>query len=412
MINFKKFLLEAASGKNTHMTHAEDAVIYGGVDGARDTIRALRSIRDMLAGQAKSSHDITVKWDGAPAVFAGIDPADGKFFVAKKGIFNKDPKVYKTPADIDADIKGSDLARKLKVSLEYLPKIGIKGVIQGDIMFTSDDIKKETIDGQKVITFQPNTIVYAVPADSAMAKTLLKAKLGVVFHTAYAGKDFESMTASYDVDASKLKKSSDVWFQDAGLRDLSGNALFTAKDTEKVTDSLSKAGRIFNKISGNVLRHIEQNRDLAQTIETFNNSLVRKGEVIKNTKQHVKSLIAWVQERFDKEAAKRKTDKGKGRVEDRRDEFMAFFSAENKQNLEFIFQLMNALVAAKNLIISKLDVLKRLDTFVRTKNGFRVTGQEGFVAIDRLGGGAVKLVDRLEFSQNNFSPDVIKGWES
>ena len=91
-MNLKTHIAEA---KNTHMTHIEDMVIDGGVAGARSAIFALRDLRDMLAGHTNDTKQVTVKWDGAPAVFAGIDPSDGKFFVAKKGIFNKNPKVYK-----------------------------------------------------------------------------------------------------------------------------------------------------------------------------------------------------------------------------------------------------------------------------------------------------------------------------
>jgi len=141
MRSFKQYISESKDGKNTHMTHIEDRVIYGGVKGAREAIFALRSMRDMLAGNSSSSHDVTVKWDGEPAVFAGIDPSDGKFFVAKKGIFNKEPKVYKSEADVKADTSG-DLADKLIIAYNELKKLGIKGVIQGDIMFTSRDIAK------------------------------------------------------------------------------------------------------------------------------------------------------------------------------------------------------------------------------------------------------------------------------
>jgi hypothetical protein len=241
MSTFKDYVevMEATkSGKNVHMTHIEDRVIYGGVKGAREAILALRSMRDMLAGNAKTGTNVTVKWDGAPAVFAGIDPSDGQFFVAKKGIFNKDPKVYKSVADVKADTSG-DLADKLSVAYEELKDLGIKGVIQGDIMFTND-LSTESIDGESYITFQPNTIVYAVPKNSELGKTISKAKLGVVFHTTYKGKDFESMKASFGVDLSKLKKKKSVWYQDADIKDLSGTATFTAKDTKEVTDALSK----------------------------------------------------------------------------------------------------------------------------------------------------------------------------
>ena len=118
MIDFKQYISEASvKGKNTHMTHIEDRVLYGGVKGAREAIFALRGMRDMLAGQSSKTTDVTVKWDGAPAVFAGIDPTDGRFFVAKKGIFNKNPKVYKTNKDIDNDTSG-DLNKKLNMMLK------------------------------------------------------------------------------------------------------------------------------------------------------------------------------------------------------------------------------------------------------------------------------------------------------
>ena len=407
MIGFKQFLTES---KNTHMTHIEDRVVYGGVTGARDAIAALRAFRDMLAGQGKSRFDVTVKWDGAPAVFAGTDPSDGKFFVAKKGIFNKDPKVYKSEADVRADTSG-DLADKLTIAYNELKDLGIKDVIQGDIMFTKNDLKVEDIDGEKYVTFQPNTIVYAVQNKSALAKTIKKANLGVVFHTTYTGKTFADMKASYGVDISKLKKKTSIWYQDADYKDQSGTATLTVTETKEVTDALSKAGKIFQKISGSALRQLESNTEIAGYIETFNNSLVRRGERIQNTGKHVNDLILWFEDKFGKEMTKRKTEKGKANVQKKLDEILKFFSKENKKNLDLVFALQNAIVDAKLLIISKLDKVKELDTFVRTKNGFKVTGSEGFVAIDKTNDGAVKLVDRMEFSMNNFSKDIIKGWE-
>jgi hypothetical protein len=410
MLKFKEFLPESKVGKNVHMTHIEDRVIYGGVKGARDSIAALRAFRDMLAGHGKSRFDVTVKWDGAPAVFAGIDPSDGKFFVAKKGIFNKDPKVYKSEEDVRADTSG-DLADKLIIAYNELKGLGIKDVIQGDIMFTKNDLNVENIDGEKYVTFQPNTIVYAVPVKSNLAKTIKKANLGVVFHTTYKGKTFEDMKASYGIDIGKLKKKSSIWYQDADYRDQSGTATLTDTETKRVTAALSKAGKIFQKIAGTTLRQLQSNSELAGYIETFNNSLVRKGERIENTGKHVNDLIIWFENKFGKEIEKRKSEKGKSKVQAKLDEIMQFFSKDNKKNLDLVFSLQNAIVDAKLLIISKLDKVKELDTFVRTKNGFKTTGSEGFVAIDKTTDGAVKLVDRLEFSMNNFSPDIIKGWQ-
>ena len=227
MITFAEHITEQ---KNTHMTHIEDKVLYGGVRGTRQAILALRELRKMLGGEKDGN--VSVKWDGAPAIFAGIDPSDGKFFVAKKGIFNKNPKIYKSATDVDDDTSG-DLADKLKDALKYLPSLGIKGVIQGDFLFSKSDVGKKKIKGVPYVTFHPNTIVYAIPDGTPMASDIKKAKLGIVWHTTYTGKTFESMKASYGVDVSKLKKSSAVWSQDAMLRDLTRYTM-SGKDTALV----------------------------------------------------------------------------------------------------------------------------------------------------------------------------------
>jgi hypothetical protein len=403
-MNFADFITEQ---KNTHMTHIEDKVLYGGVKGTRDAIMALRSLRDMLGGV----HDgnVSVKWDGAPAVFAGTDPRDGRFFVAKKGIFNKSPKVYKSNADIDADTSG-DLATKLKLALQYLPKLGIKGVIQGDFLFGPGDVKKSKIKGQSYLTFHPNTIVYAVPAGTEMAKQIQSAKIGIVWHTTYVGKTFEGMKAKYGVNVSQLNKTKDVWSQDAMLRDLTRFTM-SKKDTEEVNEYLSKAGFIFNQIAGSTLRQLENNRELAQTIETFNNTYVRRGEVVKNVDAHVNNLIRFIRNKYDKLRAQRTTERGKAAQQKKLDDILSFFSPQNKKSLRNMFELQRLIILAKLKLINNLNNLSKVQTFLKTNKGYRTTGQEGYVAIDKLGGDAVKIVDRLEFSYANFSPDILKGWD-
>ena len=404
MIPFKKFITEQ---KNTHMTHIEDAVIHGGVNGTRQAIMGLRGLRDMLQGTHKGG--LSVKWDGAPAVFAGIDPGDQQFFVAKKGIFNKNPMVYKTKADVDADTSG-ELNAKLNEALLYLPQLGIKNVIQGDFLYSASDVKTQKIDGQDYVTFHPNTIVYAVPVGSDMAKDILNSKIGIVWHTSYTGTTFESMKAKFGADVSKLSKSKDVWSQDAMLKDIT-QATLTADDTTTVNEKLSAIGSLFNKISGNVLKELGSNPALSQQIETFNNSFVRAGELVKDTEKHTEALVKYIENKFQKEIDKRKTSKGKDAQAAARDEFLKFFSPDNKKNLKLIFDLQKLIVEAKLILIAKLNELNGINTFIKTSKGYKVTGQEGYVAIDTLTGGALKVVDRMEFSYNNFSPDVLKGWQ-
>jgi hypothetical protein len=403
----EKFKTHITEQKNTHMTHIEDKVIYGGVAGTRQAIMALRELRDMLKGEHDGS--VSVKWDGAPAIFAGTDPSDGKFFVAKKGIFNKNPKIYKSPADVDADTSG-DLAAKLKLALKELPALGIKGVVQGDFLYGPGDLKNTKIKGESYVTFHPNTIVYAVPAKSAAAKDIKSAKIGIVWHTTYTGNSFETMRASYGVDVSKFKKSKNVWSQDAMLRDLT-SATMSKKETDDVNELLSQAGFLFNKIAGSTLRRLENEEELPRLIEQFNNKYVRKGQVVGDSGRHVSMLIRWIRLRYGKEIAKRKTDRGKAGQRDKLDKILSFFSEENKTSLKYMFDLQKVIVLAKLKLINNLNKLGNINTFVKTRTGYKVTGAEGYVAIDKLGGDAVKIVDRMEFSYNNFSPDILKGWD-
>ena len=403
-MNFIDFITEQ---KNTHMTHIEDKVLYGGVKGTREAILALRSLRDTLGGVKDGS--VSVKWDGAPAIFAGIDPRNGNFFVAKKGIFNKSPKVYYTAADVDADASGS-LAVKLKDALKYLPELGIKGVVQGDFLFSKSDLKISKIKGKQYITFHPNTIVYAVPNNTEMAKTIKKAKIGIVWHTSYSGNSFETMKASYGVKITKFKKSVNVFSQDAMLRDMT-NYTMTKKDTEEVNEYLSHAGFLFNQISSTTLKTLENNRELAQLIEQFNNSYIRKGQVVVNTGNHVSKLINWIKQKYQKEIESRKTEKGQAGQKAKLQKILAFFSIGNKKSLKRMFDLQKVIVLAKLKLINILNKLNKTNTFLKTNRGYRSTGQEGYVAIDKLGGDAVKIVDRMEFSFANFSPNIIKGWD-
>ena len=252
MIKFSELLMEDKGGKNLHLEHLEDEIINYGVDGGRAAINFLRSLRDMLAGSSRSSVNMTVKWDGAPAIFAGVDPSDGKFFVAKKSVFNVSPKLYKNNKEIDDDLSGN-LNSKFKVALAEFSKLGIKGVLQGDLMFT-DDIEKTKIEGVVYYTFQPNTIVYAVPVDSDLGKVMNKAKIGVVWHTTYTGKELQDMKASFGVNISGLNKPSSVWMDDATYKDVSGRATFTEKEKDAVTKILSQTGSTFQRINAPLLK--------------------------------------------------------------------------------------------------------------------------------------------------------------
>jgi hypothetical protein len=408
-MKFTEYLTESKQGKNLHLEHIEDEMLNRGVAGARESINFLRSLRDMLAGNSQSHVNVTTKWDGAPAVFAGVNPENGKFFVGTKGVFNATPKLNYTDADIDKNHPGEGLNAKLKVALRYLPKLGIKGVLQGDMMFAKGDIKNQTIDGEDYVTFQPNTIVYAVPADSKLAKSMSIAQMGIVFHTSYTGKTISDMKASFNIDIGKLSTTKDVWFRDASFVDASGTATFTAAETKEITGILSQAGSLFQQINPMALNRISANDTILTQIKTFYNSKVRSGEKIKNTLQHTNELIKTIEAKLNKDVLEAKMEKTKKERIAKKNEIMRFYRT-NANELKKIFDLQNLIVDAKLMIVGKLQNLKQLTgTFIKTEDGFRVTAPEGFVAVDRLKGNAMKLIDRFVFAHDNFNAQ--KNWD-
>ena len=408
MHSFKQYLNEE---KNLHLEHIEDEVLNNGVDGTRQAINFLRGLRDMLAGSTKSGKQvrITVKWDGAPAIFAGTNPENKKFFVGTKGVFNKDAKLNYTPEDIDRNHPAEGLNRKLKIALKYLPELNIQGVIQGDMMYTEEDLQDENIDGDDYLIFKPNTIVYAIPKNSDLAKQISASKMGIVFHTRYTGDSLPEMDANFDVDVSSMTRTSNVWFRDAEYEDVSGSASMTEKETAQITGILSGAGRLFRQLNPNILKYIQNHKDVNIQIKAYTNTKIREGRPIENPEAHARGLILYLKQKFEKELNKLKTEKARLRKQQAQREFLKFFQTNIRQ-LAQIFEMQNMLIACKILILRKLEQVKTMTkTFIQDDDGFRVTNPEGFVAVDKLKSDQyVKLVDRLEFSRQNFN--AAKNW--
>ena len=404
MFAFSSFLTEQ---KNLHMEHLEDEVLNGGVEGTRGAINFLQGLRDMLAGNSSSSVNVTVKWDGAPAIFAGTNPENDQFFVGTKGIFAKNAKINYTVKDINSNHSGG-LASKLIVALNELPKANIKGVLQGDMMYTKEDLKTETIDSVSYITFQPNTIVYAIPKKSKLAAKIMSSTMGVVWHTTYSGDTMEDMAASFGVSSGAFGETSSIWQADAKFQDTSGSATMTKKETADVTKILSDAGRLFKTINSNILGMIADDSHISELVKVYTNKMVRQGQKITNVRKHTAGLIAFVYDKLKAEIDKVKRDESKKKKKEMMDKYVGFLR-KNSSEIVKIFEMQNLLIDAKLIIIRKLEKVKSIKTLMKTSTGFRVTAPEGFVAIDTLKGGAVKLVDRLEFSMQNFN--AAKNWD-
>ena len=398
---------------NVHLEHIEDEIFNSGIEGGRASINFIRSLRDMLVSGSKRSVNVTVKWDGAPAIFCGNDPETGKFFVAKKSLFNKTPKFYTSIAEIDADLDGQ-LADKFKACYNNLKNIGIKDILQGDLMFTKGDLEKKDINGESYETFQPNTIMYAVPSTSKLASIMRKANVGIVFHTTYTGDSLMNLKASFGANIKGLKKTSKVWMDDAEYNDVSGTATFTQKDSAEITRLMSRTGKVFQKIKSPQLKKFldMQNKiDAGLTYKTYHNSKVREGTnfLRLNYKNHADGYLKFVEDKMDTQIGKLKSDSAK-KTKQKNKNILLTEVRKNLLLLKTLVEFQALINYAKIKILTKVNKASQMTAmFVKKGNGFDVVAPEGFVAIDNNLGGAVKLVDRMEFSLNNFT--VQKDWD-
>jgi len=406
---FRELLSEDKAGKNLHLQHLEDQPIIGGVEGTRSTIYFLQSLIAMLSSKTPNRPvTLSSKFDGAPAVIAGINPENGKFFVGTKGVFAQNAKLNYTDKDIDTNHPGEGLNAKLKYALKYLPELGFQPnrILQGDMMFTAPDLKTETMDGEKCITFQPNTIKYAVPVNSSLAKIIMGAKLGIIFHTEYKGQTIADMKASFNPNIGGLSTTKNVWFRDAEFTDASGIATFTEAETNQVNGMISEIGTLFKSISSPVMNKLALNNELNIPLQTFNNSKVRKGESITNTSRHTAEFIGWLEDKYNKEILTYKMPAARANKEKIKNTVVSFFKT-NKEQIKLILDLLNRIADVKEKIIAKLNSVKDIGAFIETSDGFKATNPEGFVAVNH-DGNAVKLVSRLTFSTANFN--VQKNW--
>lgn len=403
MKSFKTFLTEGA----THSTHLEDLILDLGVVGTKHAIDALVDFKTAFSSKSNTKNfNVSTKWDGAPAVVFGTDPVTKKFFVGSKNAFSKtNPKMSFTHKDIDEQYNAGP-AGKLHEALDYLPKVTPKGrVFQGDFLYSKSELKSVVVNGEKVVIMHPNTIAYYVPAASDLGAEISSAKMGIVVHTEYhGGPELHAMSASFGVDVSAFKNSKDVWLTGALFNDDSGKGNLTADETSALNSAISDAKSLLSSTATQTFEALSSSKMNAM-VHKFNNSIVKIGSAVE-PKVQADKFIEWIGMELDKNAATLKSGAGKEKAEENKRNMMSMI---DKSELTKVFALQQAIVRGKSIVIKKLNDMQTISTLVQTKDGYKVTGHEGFVGLSGDIAG-VKLVDRLVFSHLNFNADIIKGW--
>ena len=403
--------------KNTHLDHAEELVFIQGTEGIKRVVGTFTKLLNTLDGDG-GGDAITTKWDGSPAVFAGTDPEDGKFFVGTKGVFAQKAKLNKSPEDIetnhpdttknDEPVSKAGLRSKLNTSLEHLKNLGIEGVLQGDLLFTKGDLKQVTVEGKPHLAFKPNTITYVVPADSETAKEMQAADIGIVFHTSYSGNSMDEMKATFGFDASKLRPSKNVWFTDARIKDVSGQVQLSKENSAKIRSAIKELSSM--SVDANTFKALNQKIggiELVNAIKAHANAPIRSGQALEqDADKFAQEFLVALEQKFDDAVAKLKTGpEGKaGQAKLAAKSQVSDIINNNKKQIADMYKAYLKTEAVKMMFQKKMKNIKAIDSFIEQPDGsLKVTDPEGFVIVDHIG-RAMKIVDRLEFSAANFAP--------
>ena len=388
------FLLDEGKA-NTHLTHLEELVLTQGPKGY-DMARAfLRGLLEELKGNVDSKVKTSVKWDGAPAIFAGINPENGKFFVGTKSIFNKVPKINYTPEDVQRNHgHAPGLVDKLVKALRYLPGLGIQKILQGDFMFDDEMISTIDVDGEPHYAFKPNTITYAAPVDSKFGQEIAESKFGIVFHTTYDSLDGG---ASFGADVSGLNKVPGVWVDDAYFTDDTGTVTLTDDEEARVIELVAAA----DQVNGNI-NYDDLPMDL---LNIYINSEIKGGQFLEDPEKSFLGFKEWYSGRLQIRIDSLKSERGRTKATEK-GQLMLSSIDDRREDLLNLFKISRLLFEAKNIFIQKYNnAVYNTKHFIDDGSGnLVVSNPEGYVAVDHIGNG-VKFVDRLEFSKANFAVD-------
>ena len=387
--------------KRTHLEHIEDIIITDGFEGGKAVVEYFRGLLLTLKGTSSEAMSVSVKWDGAPAVVCGINPDNGKFFVGTKSVFAQNAKVNYTKKDIANNHGTDDLGQKLLKCLVHLKKINIQGVVQGDLLFTDEDITRKNIGGKPHITFTPNTITYAVPEGGDLAKQIDVAKVGIIFHTTYVGDSLADMNAQGGADISGFAQSNDVFFDNATYKDVSGSAKFTDAETKQFYNSIEKLETLLNSVPRNLSSVLGQNVDFVPTFQMYINAMVKQGQLPSNVNSFLQGFKKFYANRMQQQISGLKAQKALQLRQDKMKQMPAFLNRA-KRPLQAMLTFYKAVQQMKAFVLKKMNQAMAIGSFSQTDSGLEVTEPEGFVAVDKSG-NAVKLVDRLGFSRRNLT---------
>jgi hypothetical protein len=365
---------EAATPKvGRALQHAEDLVI---VDGSKGALEAI----DELASMAKSVDDVTVKWDGSPAVFFGRNE-QGQFVLTDNSGFTA--KGYNGRVTSAGDLETMLLSRgkqdpekeasrrefagsmkSLWPRLESMIEPSFRGYIKGDLLYYA----RPPVDKNGDYTFTPNTVSYHIDTNSSIGQRITQSTAGIVVHS-YT--DLEGNSQPLTGPIKGIKEQGPVMIQ--GPVTVNHMPTVDDKSIQRVKQFVAKHANDIDSLLDDQRLAAEKLSDLKNILYTFVNQQVDTGDLTNlNTK-------------FDSWLTSSKVSAPKqAKIQQYRKTHANSFAA--------IFSTLEQIMAVKDDIISQLDARAEVRSSIAGKQG-----GEGYVK----SGSSIKLVPRLHFTQAN-----------
>lgn len=405
--------------KNTHLEHIEDLMLMFGEKGVKESFEYIDDLVKTFSGDPKNTKKFSTKWDGSPSIFCGPDPEDGQFFVAKKGIFNKTPQLFKSIDDIENDKIADGLKKVFIYVFKHMKPLydngKLRDVVQGDFLFHEGTRKiVRDVHGEDCVIFKPQLISYCIPDHDDLYDAAKSCKVCVVIHAKYpvgGAKTVQDLSVNFGFDASQYSNK-DILILTPFTSELGKEMMITKSEKARLVSWRRSAKNLLPRCSSFLNEIAPSHNDpwgMAYFIKQFFNFKVREGQKVGSASKFYQDYVNYWEEKFRKKYSTLKQApkiaEWKAKMYNGLD-----FLEENKNEFISMVALYNTIQNIKNIFVPKLEKGERFRTYYYDeKTGtYEIGNQEGYVAI-RESSRAVKLVQRLGgFSQRNF--EEIKSW--
>lgn len=364
-------------GAEARIQHAEDLVFWHGSKGA---VHALEALRGLESG---NHTNVTIKWDGSPAIIFGRD-ADGNFILTDKSGF--------VATGYDGRAKSADeleqmlLNRKSKKGDEIPPDYAqfaanmkdifdeyekavpedMEGFFKGDLLYYNKPLLK---NGRYI--FKPQLVTYTVDANSELGKDISASKTGVVVHRIIDNKTGQELPV--DKNLNSLFKGNEVLvFPPISVAKA---PKVDASLVNKLKQSIAKNSNAIDTLLDKAkLRELKMS-DFSNILYTYTNSKVDSG--LENLGA---DFFTWL-----------KTSN----ISDVKQKRILEYVESNRQGWEAVWQVVNDIMSLKNDVIEQFDNQgSDIEQYIGDKKG-----GEGYVLAHP--DGDIKFVNRAGFTAAN-----------